>query len=141
LRICVREPGDALLARWASHHLPLPVHHKDVGVDRLPLRLAEHRKRPERAGLVAVPSGEDQGPVGGPEGIGGGHALFWNPGAGAGGVPSRFHHERPANALIGGHLNPEQASPQDSRIALNASQGGRPVHRPVRFRVPRPARS
>src|SRR6516164_7324298 len=28
LRIGVRQPGDALLARRAGHHLPLPVHHE-----------------------------------------------------------------------------------------------------------------
>src|SRR6516162_7097001 len=28
LWICVREPGDALLARRAGHHLPVPVHHE-----------------------------------------------------------------------------------------------------------------
>src|SRR5208337_1140602 len=28
LRICIREPGDALFARRASHHPPVPVHDK-----------------------------------------------------------------------------------------------------------------
>ena len=49
----------------------------DVGVDRLPVRLAEHGQRVLGAGLVAVAGGEDQAPVGGLEGVGRGHAMSW----------------------------------------------------------------
>src|SRR5512147_1484008 len=35
LWICVREPGDALFARRASHHLPVPVHCKAPLVEPL----------------------------------------------------------------------------------------------------------
>src|SRR5262249_9509902 len=48
LRICVRNPGNALFARRASHYLPLPVHHETALVEpragaRLPTGILGHR--------------------------------------------------------------------------------------------------
>src|SRR5512135_50568 len=65
LWIYVREPGDALFARRASHHLPVPVHHEAPLVEalvgtRLPAGVLGHRADDGHA-VLAQTSDEDVG--------------------------------------------------------------------------------
>src|SRR3954468_685125 len=61
LRVGVREPGDALLARRASYHLTLPVHRETPlvearSVTRLPAGVLSHRADDGHA--VLAPAGD-----------------------------------------------------------------------------------
>src|SRR5512142_1778786 len=62
LRVGVGEPGDALFARRASHHLPVPVHHEAPLVEaragtRLPAGILGHRADDGHA--VLAPAGDE----------------------------------------------------------------------------------
>src|SRR3954469_3003771 len=65
LRVCVREPGDALLARRAGHHLTVPVHREAPLVEaraftRLPAGVLGHRADDGHA-VLTLAGDEDLG--------------------------------------------------------------------------------